>query len=343
MPKEGALIWTDNMCIPAHAPHPRDAMTYMDCVYQPEDRSALIADYINYITPVPATQAIFKKRGRAGHRRRQGLLRRPRDQPADVPERRPTSPSCTATASSTKAEREVWNDHLRADLSVMSGRLRAQLAPYWLVLPGWLWLVIFFVVPAVVMLSVSTMTGDLATASSRPSPGSTYRDAWSNYHMQFMRSLIYGLIATVLCMLIGYPVAYWIAFRGGAHKSSLLFLLLLPFFVSFVIRTQSWNFMLVRQRHGALASEGLGLVPADFHILQTPVAVIGGLVYNFLPFMVLPIYVALERVDPALLEAAADLYASKVSAFLQGRLPAVAAGRVRRRPADLRAGGRPTT
>jgi spermidine/putrescine transport system permease protein len=191
----------------------------------------------------------------------------------------------------------------------------ARLAPYWLVLPGWLWLAIFFVVPTVVMLSVSTMTGDIENGFKQTFAWHNYSDAWSHYHVQFIRSLWYGLIATAACILIGYPVAYWIAFRGGAHKSSLLFLLLLPFFVSFVIRTQSWNFIL--SDNGMLLSrlKDWGWVSANFHILQTPFAVIGGLVYNFLPFMVLPIYVALERVDPALLEASADLYASKFTAL----------------------------
>ena len=203
----------------------------------------------------------------------------------------------------------------------MTARLRARLAPYYLVLPGWLWLLIFFVVPTLVMLSVSTMTGDLVNGFKQTFTWSNYSDAWSQYHVQFVRSIIYGLISTGLCLLIAYPVAYWIAFRGGAHKASLLFLLLLPFFVSFVIRTQSWNQML--SDNGMILSplKDLGLVSADFHILATPVAVIGGLTYNFMPFMVLPIYVALERVDPALLEASADLYASKVSAFLRVIFP----------------------
>jgi spermidine/putrescine transport system permease protein len=133
--------------------------------------------------------------------------------------------------------------------------------------------------------------------------------------VQLIRSLVYGLISTALCIVIGYPVAYWIAFRGGTHKSSLLFLLLLPFFVSFVIRTQSWNYIL--SDNGMLVStlQDWGWVGADFHILQTPTAVIGGLTYNFLPFMVLPIYVALERIEPSLLEAAADLYAGKATAL----------------------------
>ncbi|HEY8302113.1 MAG TPA: ABC transporter permease [Jatrophihabitans sp.] len=213
----------------------------------------------------------------------------------------------------------------------MSARaIRRRLTPYVLVLPGWLWLLIFFVVPALSMLSVSTMTGDDLNGFKQTFHFGTYVDAWNQYHTQIVRSLTYGLIATVLCLVIAYPVAYWIAFRGGRYKSSLLFLLLLPFFVSFVIRTQSWEFML--DDHGmvlgvlrTLHLEGIlhtvGLVGSGGQILQTSTAVVGGLVYNFLPFTILPIYVALERVDPALLEASADLYASKAVAFRKVVLP----------------------
>jgi spermidine/putrescine transport system permease protein len=121
--------------------------------------------------------------------------------------------------------------------------------------------------------------------------------------------------------VIAYPVAYWIAFHGGRYKSSLLFLLLLPFFVSFVIRTQSWEFML--DDHGMVLGllRTFHLAGAHTQILQTSTAVVGGLTYNFLPFTVLPIYVALERVDPALLEASADLYANKAVAFRKVVLP----------------------
>ena len=197
----------------------------------------------------------------------------------------------------------------------------ARMTPYWLVLPGWLWLAIFFVVPLVIMFSVSTMTGDLDAGFKQTWHWSNYSDAWSAYHVQFVRSLMYGAAATGLCILIGYPVAYWIAFRGGAHKSSLLFLLLLPFFVSFVIRTQSWNFILSDNGMVISRLRDWGWVGQNFHILQTPYAVIGGLTYNFIPFMILPIYVALERVDPALLEASADLYANKAMAFLRVVFP----------------------
>jgi spermidine/putrescine transport system permease protein len=202
-----------------------------------------------------------------------------------------------------------------------AARLRARLAPYWLVLPAWLWLVIFFVVPIVFMLSVSTMTGNLQDGFKQTFQWSTYSDGWNSYHVQFVRSIVYGLIATALCLVIAYPVAYWIAFHGGRHKSTLLFLLLLPFFVSFVIRTQSWNFIL--SDHGILLQplKDWGLLSKDFAILQKPVAVVGGLTYNFLPFTVLPIYVALERVDPALLEASSDLYANKATAFTKVVLP----------------------
>jgi spermidine/putrescine transport system permease protein len=188
-------------------------------------------------------------------------------------------------------------------------------------LPGWLWLVIFFVVPIVVMLSVSTMTGTDLEGFKQTWTFSNYKDAWDSYHTQIIRSLVYGLIATVLCIVIGYPVAYWIAFRGGRYKSSLLFLLLLPFFVSFIIRTLSWQFMLGDNGIVLRVARNLHLANHDTQILQTSAAVIGGLVYNFLPFMILPIYVALERVEPVLLEAAGDLYASKLKAFLKVVFP----------------------
>lgn len=213
----------------------------------------------------------------------------------------------------------------------MSARsVRARLAPYALILPGWLWLAIFFVVPTVTMLSVSTMTGDDLNGFSQTFHLHTYVEAWDGYHTQIIRSIVYGLVATALCLVIAYPVAYWIAFRGGKYKSSLLFLLLLPFFVSFVIRTLSWQFILsdngmairlMKDLHVLGLLESLHLVSSGGQILQTSTAVVGGLVYNFLPFTVLPIYVALERVDPRLLEASADLYANRAMSFLRVVFP----------------------
>ncbi|MER5323402.1 ABC transporter permease [Streptosporangium roseum] len=196
-----------------------------------------------------------------------------------------------------------------------------RLAPYLLILPGGLWLAIFLVVPMVFMASVSTQEGDVVNGFVQTFNFSVYGDALAQYQTQFLRSAGYGLAATVVSIALAYPMAYWIAFKGGPRKSTYLLLVLLPFFVSFVLRTVSWKFLLADD--GMLLSplKSMGLVPGDFHVLQTTVAVIGGLVYNYLPFMILPIYVALERVDPRVVEAAQDLYAARREAFTKVVLP----------------------
>jgi spermidine/putrescine transport system permease protein len=194
-------------------------------------------------------------------------------------------------------------------------RLRAAAVPYLLILPGGLWLVIFFAIPVIVLISLSTQQGDIVNGFTQTFHFANYGYAWDNYHDQFARSLLYGGIATIGCIVLGYPVAYWIAFRGGARKSTYLFLLLLPFFVSFVLRTVSWQYFL--SDNGIILGplKSAGILPQNFRILATSTAVIGGLTYNYLPFMVLPIYVALERIDFRLLEAAQDLYATRAVAF----------------------------
>jgi spermidine/putrescine transport system permease protein len=197
----------------------------------------------------------------------------------------------------------------------MIGRLRARAVPYALALPGSLWITIFFVVPILAMLSMSLTQGNLADGFRFTFHWQNYTDGFSTYHVLFERSLIYGLISTVLQIAIAYPVAYWIAFRGGARKSLYLFLLLLPFFVSFVLRTESWKFMLSDDGFILSPLKHWHLLPTNFHVLATAPAVIGGLTYNYLPFMVLPIFVTLERVDPRLLEASYDLYATRLQAF----------------------------
>jgi spermidine/putrescine transport system permease protein len=196
----------------------------------------------------------------------------------------------------------------------MSAR-RGRLVPYLVGLPGGLWLAIFFVVPILVMLSLSLQSGNVEEGFRFTWQWSNYTDAWDFYHVQFVRSIVYGLIVTVLCLALAYPMAYWIAFYGGRHKSTYLFLILLPFFVSFVIRTASWKFILNDEGFLLGPLKEAGVLPNDFHILATSTAVIGGLTYNYLPFMVLPLYVALERVDPSLVEAAHDLFASRSQAF----------------------------
>jgi len=196
----------------------------------------------------------------------------------------------------------------------MSG-LRRTLAPYVLILPGGLWLLLFFAIPMVTMLSLSLQQGDVVSGYVFTGHWQTYVDAIADYRTQLVRSLVYGAIATIALIILAFPVAYWIAFYGGRRKATYLFLLLLPFFVSFVLRTISWRQILTDDGFVLGTLKNWDLLPAAFHILGTPFAVIAGLVYNFLPFMVLPVYVALERIDPRVVEAARDLYADPATAF----------------------------
>ncbi|WP_336215651.1 ABC transporter permease [Nonomuraea sp. LPB2021202275-12-8] len=196
-----------------------------------------------------------------------------------------------------------------------------RLTPYLLALPSWMWLAIFLVVPLAAMASVSLQTGNVIDGFVMTFSVSNYSNAISGYSTQFARSLVYGGLATVAMLLIGYPVAYWIAFKGGSRKSMYLFLLLLPFFVSFVLRTIAWGFLLSDDGILFGTLKGWGLLPADFHVLATAFAVVAGLAYNWLPFMILPIYVSLERVDPRVVEAAHDLYATRGAAFRKVVLP----------------------
>jgi spermidine/putrescine transport system permease protein len=199
--------------------------------------------------------------------------------------------------------------------------MKRRLAPYFLILPGGLWLLLFFVLPMGIMLSLSLMEGDVVSGYVFTGNFQTYVDGIQNYREQIVRSLIYGLITTVVQIVLAFPIAYWIAFRGGRHKSTYLLLLLLPFFVSFVLRTISWRFLLTDEGILLAPLKSAGLLPASFHIIGTAPAVIGGLVYNFLPFMILPIYVALERIDPRVVEAAKDLYATPVQVFTKVIFP----------------------
>ena len=200
-------------------------------------------------------------------------------------------------------------------------RLRSTLVPYLLILPGGLWLVVFFAAPLIFLISMSTQTGDVVSGFTQDFNWHNYVTGLSNYHSQFIRSLLYGGLATALCIVLSYPTAYWIAFRGGARKSTYLFLILLPFFVSFVLRTISWQYILGDNGLILEPLKSLGILSQNFRILATGTAVVGGLTYNYLPFMVLPIYVALERIDFRVVEAAYDLYANRVQAFTKVLLP----------------------
>jgi spermidine/putrescine transport system permease protein len=205
----------------------------------------------------------------------------------------------------------------------MTGWLRRHrgLIPYLFLLPGGLWLILFFVVPMVTMASVALQEGSLGTGYRLTFNFGVFPDAISRADTQLVRSLVFGLIVTVLTLLIGYPMAYTIAFRGGRYKSILLLLVILPFFTSFIIRTISWQFILADNGFVLGTLKSLGWLEEGFRLLATPIAVVSGITYNFLPFVVLPLYVALEKIDHRLIEAATDLYASRLQAFLRVTLP----------------------
>jgi len=192
-------------------------------------------------------------------------------------------------------------------------RRRKWLIPWLLMLPGLIWLIVFFVIPNIRMLQMALSTGNLLTGFDSPPDVwvfTNFPDNLSKYSANLVNSIVYGGLATTLCFLIGYPLAYAIAFRGGRYKNLLLFLVIAPFFTSFLIRTISWKIILGNDGPFlAIVRDVLGVVPANFTIIGTPLAVVAGLTYEFLPFMVLPLYVALERVDRRLIEAAQDLYA----------------------------------
>lgn len=194
--------------------------------------------------------------------------------------------------------------------------LRRRLVPYGLLAPGGAWLAVLFLLPVGIMAYTSLQSGGLLSGGFRFTwEWGNYVDALTANRPYFLRSLAYSAIVTSVALLLAYPLAYWIAFRGGRWKSSLLLLVLLPFFVSFIIRTIQWKFILADDGIILGPLKDLGILGPSFHVLATPFAVIAGITYNFLPFTTFPLYVALERIDRSLVEAAKDLYASSAAAF----------------------------
>ena len=184
-----------------------------------------------------------------------------------------------------------------------------------------MWLALFFLVPLVIMASMSLQTGNLFEGFRQTWHFQNFLDVISEYRVQFIRSLVYASISTIIALVVAYPVAYWIAFHGGRHKTVFLFMLILPFLVSFVIRTLAWQWILSDQGIVLGTLKRLNLLPESFHVLATPAAVISGIAYNFLPFMALPLYVTLEKIDRSVVEAARDLYADKFEVFRRVILP----------------------
>ncbi len=204
------------------------------------------------------------------------------------------------------------------------------IAGYLLMLPGTLWLTLFFLVPLVTLVSTSLYdpSGSIESGYRMTFHWANYADAVEGYGPQLWRSFAYAGIATVAAVLLGFPLAYAIAFKAGRWKNLMLILVIAPFFTSFLVRTLSWQLLLGDNGWAVGLLRTLNILGPDGHLLATPFAVVTGLTYNFLPFMVLPLYASLEKLDPRLLEAGADLYATPVTTFRRVTLPLAMPGLV---------------
>jgi spermidine/putrescine transport system permease protein len=200
---------------------------------------------------------------------------------------------------------------------------RRKFTGYWLILPGAVWLGLFFVVPffSLIAASLYDPSGSVLTGYSMTWHVQNFVDAFDQYKGTLWRSLWFAGIATAICLVIGYVLAYAIAFKAGRWKNLMLILVIAPFFTSFLLRTLSWKLILADDGWVVDALQAVHLLGADGRLLATPVAVIAGLSYNFLPFMVLPLYASLEKIDPRLIEASSDLYASPVKGFFKVTWP----------------------
>jgi spermidine/putrescine transport system permease protein len=203
----------------------------------------------------------------------------------------------------------------------LSLRTRRSLLPWIFIGPGLLWLLLFFALPLVQQAGVSLMSGDPDNGYALTWSFHNYWDAISAYKEQFGRSIGYAAVATLLDLIIAFPLAYYIAFRARRMKNLMLLLIVLPFFMSYVLRTVSWQLILSDNGWVLSRLRDVGLVSGNGRLLASRTAVIAGITYNFLPFMALPLYVSLEKIDRRLIEAATDLYASRATAFRKVTVP----------------------
>jgi spermidine/putrescine transport system permease protein len=199
------------------------------------------------------------------------------------------------------------------------------LTPYLLLAPGVAWLAIFFLVPLGFLGYQSLQSGTFPDYQFTWE-FSNFSDAISTYREQLVRSFVYAGIATVVSLLLAYPLVYWIAFRSGPWRNLFLLFIVAPFFVTYLIRTLAWLNILADEGPVVGLLRGLHLLGEGEGLLYTTLAVVAGITYNFFPFMALPLYVSLEQIDARLLEAAKDLYASPTRAFLRVTLPLSAPG-----------------
>jgi spermidine/putrescine transport system permease protein len=203
----------------------------------------------------------------------------------------------------------------------VGGRLKKAGLPYFLLLPGLGWLLVFFAIPLAYMAFESLKTGTLDTGYTFSWEFANYTDALSDFSEQFVRSFEYAGLATLIGLLIAYPLAYVIAFRAGRWRNALLLAVIVPFFVTYLLRTISWETILADSSLVVETLRSIGILGDDGRLLDTTVAVVAGITYNYLPFMILPLYASLERIDRRLLEAGYDLYGRRRDVFLRVTLP----------------------
>jgi len=199
------------------------------------------------------------------------------------------------------------------------------LTPYLLLLPGIAWLALFFLIP-LAFLGYQSLQSGIYPNFEFTWEFSNFSDAFSDYRDQYFRSFLYAGLATIACLLLAYPLVYWIAFRAGPWRNLFLLCIIAPFFVTYLVRTLAWLNILASEGPVVGFLRGIHVLDEDGQLLYTTFAVVSGITYNFFPFMALPLYVSLEQVDPRLLEAAKDLYASSTQAFLRVTLPLSAPG-----------------
>jgi spermidine/putrescine transport system permease protein len=198
---------------------------------------------------------------------------------------------------------------------------RRRRVPYLLLAPGLVWLFFFYVVPLFQLLRMALSSGNLQAGYEFTWAWENFTQVFTEYQPQLIRSIVFALATTILTLLIAYPLAYAIAFRGGKYRALYLLLLLVPLLFPFLMRTLAWRIILADQGFVVETLKSIGVLAENGRLLATGWAVVAGLVYNFLPFMALPIYVSLEKLDHRLIEAATDLYASPRTAFRKVTLP----------------------
>jgi spermidine/putrescine transport system permease protein len=196
--------------------------------------------------------------------------------------------------------------------------------PYLLLLPGFAFLFTFFILPIINLAQTSTQTpisGGDTGEYEQTLAFSNYLQAFIENKEQFGRSFLYATLATIFALAIAYPLAYAIAFKSGKYKNILLVLVVAPFFTSFLLRTVAWKQILGEEGFVVPGLRALSIIGEQTTLTSTSVAVVAGMTYNFLPFMTLPLYASLERIDPRTIEAAGDLYANGLTAFRRVTVP----------------------